>query len=208
MISALPFAAPLAYSTRGVAAESVRSQKLRSLIKSGNDALFAQIAEHVVQLVLAGHFADYFGPSVTLVPVPGHAPLAPGAVLLTARIARALQRAGLADRFEALLERNAAVQKSAFALAADRPTAAVHFASLSVGRVLDVPRQIVLVDDFVTRGAMLLASATRLSHTFPKAEFRGFALVRSITDGEILSIRDPVEGVIELLADGQTRRVP
>ena len=208
MISTLPFASPFVYSTRGLAEESVKSRKLRSLIKSGADALFAQIAEHVVQLVLAGHFADYFGPSATLVPVPGHAPLAPGAVLLTARIARALQRAGLADGFEAILERVAAVPKSAFASPAERPTAAAHLASLSVRQAMDMPRRIVLVDDFVTRGAVMLASATRLRQDFPEAEIRGFALVRSITDGDITRIREPVEGTIELLADGQTRRVP
>lgn len=208
MISTLPFGAPLAYSTRGVTAESVKSRKLRSLIKSGDDALFAQIAEHVVQLVLAGLFADYFSPAVTLVPVPGHAPLAPGAVLLTSRIAKALQRAGLAGRFEAILERTAAVPKAAFALPADRPTVAAHLATLSARQVLDAPRRIVLVDDFITRGAMLLSCACRLRVAYPEAEIRGFALVRSITEGEIERIRDPREGVVELLADGQTRRVP
>jgi len=71
-----------------------------------------------------------------------------------------------------------------------------------------IPERILLVDDVVTRGAVLMASTSRLSGAFPGAEIRGFAVLRAITEGDIQTIREPCEGTIELLSNGETRRRP
>jgi hypothetical protein len=55
---------------------------------------------------------------------------------------------------------------------------------------------------------VLLASATWLAQALPAAEIKECALVRPLTGGEISNIREPVNEIIQLLADGQTRRVP
>ena len=95
MISRLPFATPFVYSTKGVSEASKKSRELRDRIKKNDDRLFQQIAEHIEALVAAGEFPQFFGSDVVLVPVPGHAPLAPGAVGTAERIAAALAKRGL-----------------------------------------------------------------------------------------------------------------
>jgi hypothetical protein len=52
------------------------------------------------------------------------------------------------------------------------------------------------VDDVVTRGASFVGLVPRLQEAFPGIEIRCFALVRTISTGEIDRILDPVEGVI------------
>jgi hypothetical protein len=208
VITRLPFAAPFTYSTRGTSDISRRSQRFRDQIKGGSESLFTQIALRIAQLVGDGQFTGYFGPNVVLVPVPGHAPLAPGAVLLTSRIVTAMVREHVAGQLELLLERGTPVEKSATAPAARRPTARTHFDSLIVRPSLAAPERIVVVDDFVTRGAMLVASASKLQQAYPAADIRGFALVRSISGSDIDRVQDPCEGFIELSPDGQTWRRP
>lgn len=208
MIRRLPFAAALVYATRGTSAVSKQSQRLRDRIKRGDQGLLDQIALYIRSLVDAGTFPDFFGPDVTLMPVPGHAPLAPGAVSVTARVATALHRQGLGAEIAPLLERAAPVKKSAFAAPKERPRMSDHLDSFVMNPALSSPRQILLVDDFVTRGATLLGAASRVSEVYPKLDIRGFALVRSITDGEIERIREPCIGAIEIDVHGETRRRP
>jgi hypothetical protein len=52
------------------------------------------------------------------------------------------------------------------------------------------------VDDVVTRGSSFVGLVPRLQEAFPGIEIRCFALVRTISTGEIDRILDPVEGVI------------
>jgi phosphoribosylpyrophosphate synthetase len=70
------------------------------------------------------------------------------------------------------------------------------------------PKHIVLIDDFVTRGATFVGAASRVQSEITDVEIKAFALVRSITDGEIEAIREPVTGTIELASDGESRRRP
>jgi predicted amidophosphoribosyltransferase len=208
VIERLEFCTPLVYSTAGLTAESVRSRALRDRIKGGDVDLFAQIAEHVERLVQAGHFPGFFGDDVTLVPVPGHAPLARGARLNTSRIAEALVGRGLAASMSELLTRSVLVPKSAWALPADRPKALRHFDTLSVSTPLARPQRVLLVDDVLTRGATFIGAASRLRQSFPDLQISAFALLRVVTDGEIQQIRDPCSGTIELDERGECWRRP
>lgn len=208
MISRLSFAAPFVYSPRGESEVSRNSRRLRDRIKRGDTEIFAQIADHVAQLVASGTFEEFFGGDVTLVPTPGHAPLAPGAVSITRRITDSLLSRRLAASAQSLLDRQTAVSKSAFSPAHLRPKASDHFDSLVCNGTLLSPKRVLLVDDFVTRGATLLGAASRIAEAFPGIEIRAFALVRSVTDGDVLSIRDPRVGVIELDLYGDAWRRP
>lgn len=61
------------------------------------------------------------------------------------------------------------------------------------------PRQIVVVDDVVTKGATLLAAASRVKEAFPTAEVRVFGLVRTMgLQPDIERIVDPCVGEIRL----------
>lgn len=208
MITRLSFAVPFVYSRVGTSAVAERSRHLRDRIKRADTDLFRQIAAHVVTLVQDGQFEEFFRDEVTLLPVPGHAPLAPGAIANSQRIAAALLAHGLGSEISDALSRVTRVAKSAFARPDERPRAADHYRSFAMAGSLVRPSRVLLVDDFVTRGATLIGAASRVAEVFPDAEIRAFALVRSITDGDIGAIRDPCVGMIELGVDGECWRRP
>ncbi|MEM1447466.1 MAG: hypothetical protein AAF957_06835 [Planctomycetota bacterium] len=64
-----------------------------------------------------------------------------------------------------------------------------------------------VVDDVITRGATMLAAVARLEETFPSAEVRGFALIRTISDRPIAAVKEPARGTVRVVPWG-TRREP
>lgn len=207
MIERLALATPLTYAVRGQAPISETSRRLRDRVKRADARLLPQIATYVKGLVDAGTFEDFFD-DVVLVPVPGSTPLAPGAVGRGASICNVLLAAGLGREVRELVERATPVQKSAFAAPAERPTAQDHLASMRAVATLDVPGRVLLVDDVVTRGATLLAAASCVVAAFPAIEVRGFALLRTQSQGDIATMRDPQVGHVEFAENGQTYRRP
>lgn len=208
MIDRLEFGSCYTYSPRGKSPTAIQSQQLCSRIKASNLEAFRLAAQRVRAFTEAGHFAASFGHDVTLVPVPGRAPLAPGAVSRTQAICFALIDQQLAREMQPLLERITPVAKSAYAAPGERPSADEHFKTLALGPVLAAPSRILLIDDVVTRGATLLAAASRLRERFADAEIKAFALIRTESHGEIAEVRDPREGTIERIAGGGTIRRP
>lgn len=208
MIDRLEYASCYSYSPRGTSVLAEQSRTLCLRIKAADMEAFRLAAARTREFVEAGHFARFLGDDVTLVPVPGRAPLAPGAVSRTQQICYALMDQRLARETQPLLERTRPVRKSAYAAPGERPSADEHFSSLAVGTVLAVPARILLVDDVVTRGATLRGAASRLRESLPKAEIRAFALVRTESRAELASIRDPREGWIDATRGGGTQRRP
>lgn len=208
MIERLEYASCYAYSPRGTSALAARSRQLCYRIKAAEADAFTLSARRVREYYDHGRFGRFFGDEVTLVPVPGRAPLAPGAESRTEKICVAFLQCALGRESQALLERVRPVVKSAFAAPGERPTAAEHLDTLGLRPAFPAPKRILLVDDVVTRGATLLAAATRLRTTFPDASILAFALVRTESYDELRAIRDPCEGVIELNAVGATQRRP
>ena len=54
----------------------------------------------------------------------------------------------------------------------------------------------------------MLGAASRIQSEMGNVEIKAFALVRSITDGEIAAIREPAVGTIDLDSDGESWRRP
>jgi hypothetical protein len=208
VIDRLEFASCYAYSPRGTTEPSLQSKQLCYRIKAGDAEAIRLAAERVRALHESGAFPGYFGTDVTLVAVPGRAPLAPGAVSRTERICDALLACGLAKDVVMLLERVEPVQKSAYAAPVERPSALEHHATIAVARTLLVPTRVLLVDDVVTRGATLLGAASRLKDAFPECEERGFALVRTESFDEVTEVRDPRVGIIDVARTGKALRRP
>ncbi len=208
MIERLEFASCYAYSPRGITEPSLQSKQLCYRIKAGDAEALGLAAERVRAFHESGAFPGFFGADVTLVAVPGRAPLAPGAVSRTQRICDALFACGLAKDVVVLLERTEPVLKSAYAAPVERPLAEQHFATIAVTPVLLAPIRVLLVDDVVTRGATLLGAASRIKDAFPDCEVRGFALVRTESFDEVTEVRDPRVGIIEVARTGKTVRRP
>jgi hypothetical protein len=208
VIEQLEFASCYSYSPRGTSELAIQSRKLRDRIKAADVNAYRLAAERIRAFVDQGLFASFFGDDVTLIAVPGRAPLAPGAVSRTQQLCFALMDQRLARDAQPLLERTRPVPKSAYAAPGERPSAEDHFATIAVGRAIAAPGRILLVDDVVTRGATLRGAASRLRDSFPESEIRAFALVRTESHGELVSIRDPREGWIEAMRGGGTQRRP
>lgn len=84
-----------------------------------------------------------------------------------------------------------------------------HYNSLGVQKILAEPKEILVIDDIVTRGSTLLGSANRLAGAFSDAKIRGFALMRTISDlNEFEKIVCPCVGKITLRDDGWPLRRP
>lgn len=169
-----------------------------------------------------GRFAAALDCSAVLVPVPGSAP-AQSAHCLGERLAWCLKEIGLAAEVWPVLRRERAVRKSAFAPVGERPSVFEHYDSFGVegailggipmarsrmGNSTGTALQLTLVDDVITRGRTLLAAAGRLRETFPAAEIRAFAFLRTLRPEEMLRrVLDPCEGEVRW-AYGDARRIP
>jgi hypothetical protein len=146
---------------------------------------------------------ELLSPEAVLVPLPRSAPLPPvrNVLWVPRRICQALVAAGFGASISPCLERVTAVPKSAFAGPGGRPSVRLHVDSMRVLPTLASPERIVLVDDFVTKGATLLAAASLTFEAFPAADIRAFALVRTCglpVGVDVERIVDPVSGDITL----------
>ena len=171
---------------------------MRDLIKAADPRLLAQVAVVTAKLSASGSFPSFFGPDVTLVPVPGSAPRRDATALWVAeRIAEELRKAGLGGAVWTTLRRTVVVRKSAWAAPGERPTVAVHVGSLEMTDRVPPTGQLVLVDDVVTKGRTMLAAATVLADALPGVEIRAFATLRTMgLVPDIATYTDPVVGEI------------
>ena len=100
------------------------------------------------------------------------------------------------------LVRATAVRKSATSPPEQRPTPTQHFQSMAVQGNLGTTEEIVLIDDFVTRGHTMIGAANRLLDVFPSSRIRAFAAMRTVSDSTYFSgIYDPRIGSIEYRED-------
>jgi len=151
--------------------------------------------------------AALFAPEAVLVPVPGSTPRrqTPWAAL---QLALALNALGLGLGVWTGLRRESAVRKSATAPRAARPSVRQHYESISVARPMIPIHRVVLIDDVVTRGRTLLAAAARMTTVLPRADIRGFALIRTLGFVDRLDhLVDSCHGVVRW-AGGDARREP
>ena len=107
------------------------------------------------------------------------------------------------------MERVYAVAKSSRVSSDKRPKVIEHYNSMVVQKILDEPKEILIIDDVITRGSTLLGAVNRLADAFPNTQIRGFAFMRTITNSsEFESIVKPCIGKITLREDGWPLRRP
>lgn len=205
--SSLAFASFLQYRPKSSDAVAVQSREVTYAIKqdkfivSGGKSVrvIPLVAERIKAAIVDHPFiGNYFGPDVVLVPTPRSSPLTPGALWPAERICEALVAAGLGERVERCLERTRGIVKSATAGPGGRPGPQEHFDSIAVQKqqTLQAAKSITVVDDVITRGATFVGIMPHLQAVFPNVPIRFFAVVRTMSYGEIQQLRDPVEGTI------------
>lgn len=216
MLQRLEFGASYVYAPRGQSQLSQTAKRYVGALKRGDSHLLPQFVQRIVLHAQQGEFPNFFGPAVTLIPVPGSAPLVKGGLWVPLLLANAFRDSGLARDVAPVISRIAPVRKSAFAAAADRPNVQQHYDSLTVQVVKPAPTHIVLIDDVVTQGCTFLAAASRLAEAYPDAEIRGFAIVRTMSRAGVEvdqivaprtgTISSPCVGTIEARRDRAVRR--
>lgn len=156
-----------------------------------------------------GFLPKYLGATSILVPAPRSTPLPTGALWPAMKICEALLREGLGGGIEALLERVQPVQRSSSAGPGGRPGPEEHYNSSAVRqqRAFGEGTTFTIVDDVITRGASVVGFAARLADAFPQATIRTFALIRTMSYGDVAAVLDPVEGTVTFQA-GALRRQP
>lgn len=218
----LTFASLFAYLPRGESETAKRSRRLAFELKrhgftrpSTNDPRSKpQIVSDWIAERIRGHlrdlpFAGFFGPDSTLVPMPTHARREERALWVPMSLCEALAREGLGGNILPCIVRSRPVPKAALARPDERPTVEQHLTSMSVERTLEEAKDILLVDDVVTRGATFMAAMIRVLEAFPAARVRAFAVMRTISGPEsVSSIDAPCVGKIILYESGKTHREP
>jgi hypothetical protein len=179
---------------------------VRDAVKGARQDILDRSVQALLEL---GGAEPFLGPGVCLVPVPRSAPIRDAGTLWPSqRICERLVSAGIGQAVLPCLARTTAVPKSAFAAPGERPDAERHFETMKVEPALQRPGRITVVDDIVTKGATLLAAASRVQDAFPEAEVRAFALLRTMgLVVEVEKILDPCRGTITLVR-GEVVRVP
>jgi hypothetical protein len=196
-IAELRFGSLLVYSPRG---ESDISRRSRTVCYQMKNDLGGAIVRLVLRLKTEfpkTSLNELLGPDVTLVPAPRSTPLIDGALWPARRIADELVTHGLGVEVLPIVRRATPVPKSSQANPGERVSLAQHIASLSLEPLLASPTRITIVDDVVTKGRMLMATATVLRHIFPSTELRAFALIRTMGfQPDVERILAPCVGVI------------
>ena len=217
LLSEISFSSYLVYSPSGKSAKSISAKnicyavKLDQTLRAGNPPQSVKaipfLAKHLHHRIETTPLAEVFRNRPVLVPAPRSSPLKPDSLSPTRLICQQLVNVGLGSEVIELLRRAQAVPKAAFQKPADRPTVSQHYASLEVTEGLATIPAILVVDDVVTSGGMLLACVSRLRDSFPHAEIAAFALIRTMSGEEIEQVIAPCVGVVGLNGD-RGRRTP
>lgn len=86
--------------------------------------------------------------------------LKPGTLWIPEQLTTALIKNGLGKSSETCLERTKAVTRSSGqTIGVNRPKALQHYESMQVKKLLFEPKEIILVDDVITRGSTVMGGS-------------------------------------------------
>ena len=197
MLSELEYAAYYTYSPRGRSELSRKSRQLVGAIKSWDAGAARDLIARLAGDPAGECVREFFPAGAILVPAPRSTPIVAGGLWPALEICKVLVELGIGNGIARIVERVKPVTKSAFASPGNRPTIQAHYETLKAKTDLLTTGPFVIVDDFVTKGATLMAAARRIHEKVPKALVRGFALVRTMGFvPDVEAIVGPVVGMI------------
>lgn len=209
-ISEVSFGSLLTYTPRGNLTEHFRSRSVMRNLKNdevlGSGNLMSTAIAQTLRNNLQNYpFSDYFNEKTMLVPTPKNSLPQRDELWVPQRITSALENQGLGIN-EECLTRVIPLPRSSTSLASNRPKTIQHYDSLQVRESLLEPKEIVLVDDVITRGATVMGAVNILLEAFPKALIRVFVAMRTTSDPDKFSkIIDPCVGTISLVGEDTFR---
>lgn len=212
MLSELEFGAFLVYSPHGTSPYEQRCRdfvvrlKQDAALTSAGMRASEYVARRLRETLSGSLLEPMHTGSCSLVPVPRSGLLKPNSLWPGLETCKALVREGLGSDIHACLRRAKPVAKSAIAVPEERPSVETHYDSMSVVHSLTRPRRPLLVDDVITRGATLLAAASRLAEAYPDADVHAPAIVRVMPPG-VTSMLSPCRGSIRRIGRS-VRRIP
>ena len=201
----MEFGSLLTYSPYGTTDEEKRSMTFRSKLKSDGYLETEQIL--MTQYIARGikdnlkklPFADFFKSNPILVPTPNSSLTKANTLWVPQRLAAALVNNGLGVEVSPCLKRTNSLRKSHTISSTNRPKALEHYDTMAVQKEFTEPDEILLIDDFITRGSTFMGAANRLKDAFPNANIRGFAGIRTISQSrDFRKIYHPCKGQISL----------
>ncbi len=149
-------------------------------MKAIRPPLFSQLIDKLAEDARSSGLLAVLGSDVSLIPVPRSAPLVAGGLWPAGTLCEALVAVGLGAEVLPILTRTKSVQKSAFAAPGGRPTPRAHYETIAAEPCVPAGTRVVVVDDFVTKGATFLASSWRVHEIMPAVEISAFAMVRTM----------------------------
>ena len=207
-ISNIEFGSLLTYSPRGTTDEEARSRTFKAKLKSDGYIekekilMTEYIAKGIKNNLEKLPFADFFKANPVLVPTPSSSLTKADTLWVPQRLAIALVNIGLGKKVSSCLERTKPLRKSHTSSSANRPKAQEHYDTMAVQKELSEPDEILLIDDFITRGSTFIGAANRLRDAFPNANIRAFAGIKTISRPEdFKKIYDPCIGKINLIGE-------
>ena len=154
-------------------------------------------------------FSGFFSTKTILVPVPGSTLTRPDTLWVPKILADALVEYGLGGATATCLSRVKPIPKSATSRPEDRAAPIQHYETMGARRMLTEPKNILLVDDLVTRGSTFLGAAWRIAALYPNSRIKAFAAMRTVSDGNrFVGIMDPRKGKIFTDDNGRPQRRP
>jgi phosphoribosylpyrophosphate synthetase len=208
-ITRIEFGSLLSYSPRGTSDSEKRSRTMMRYLKTDTVLRLPSrksttiltssfISQRIKKNISILPFADFFKTNPVLIPIPRSSLTYSQGLWVPQRLANALIQHELGKDVVECLERVIPLNKAATSLAENRPKAAQHYVSLEVKEILsEPPKEILLVDDIITRGATIFGAANKLADVFPQARIRAFAAMRTISPPFVFqNTYDPCVGTI------------
>ncbi len=211
-IREIEFGSLLSYSVYGMSNSAKLSQRYRDAVKEDQafpisttpmSVYFASI----IKIDTSPIFTSWFQANPVLIPIPTSPKSDWRTQTVPERIAFALSQEGLGRVVsgQVRLARTENVPSSHRVAARDRLTPQRHYETMAVEwrgdnrRTMNQPKEILLIDDFVTQGSTILGALNRLAEEFPYSTIRSFAMMRAMSNPkEFYHIYEPVTGKITL----------